>query len=68
MVDFALLLVIIVVAIMFDKPEPPTERATQIKRCTCYSRFQDKRYGLQMRVHNRTRDGKWRCTVCGRVK
>lgn len=39
-----------------------------ILRCTCRSEYQDKLYGLAMRVHNKTNksDGAvQRCTVCG---
>lgn len=33
-------------------------------RCRCESKYQDKRYGKKLRIHNRTTKG-WRCTVCG---
>lgn len=39
-----------------------------ILKCTCKHEFQDKTYGKDMRVHNRTKDGKARCTVCNQVK
>lgn len=35
--------------------------------CTCRSAYQDKRYGLNMRLHNPQQgknEGKYRCTVC----
>ena len=34
-----------------------------IKKCTCAHTFQDKKYGKNNRVYNKTADG-WRCTVC----
>jgi len=45
--------------------------ATEIKNCTCESKFQDEKYGKNMRVYNKTKkqDGKiYRCTVCGKEK
>jgi len=41
-----------------------------IVKCKCENKFQDKRYGEQMRVANRTQKGDGvstvaRCTVCG---
>lgn len=41
-----------------------------IKKCNCESKFQDERYGKGMRVHNEcaSKDGKYRCTVCGKEK
>ena len=41
---------------------------TRILRCNCEHKFQDQRYGKGKRVHNKTKDGGWRCTVCGNVK
>jgi len=42
---------------------------TKIKECTCESKYQDEKYGKNMRVMNET-SGKngtgYRCTVCGR--
>lgn len=40
---------------------------TQIKKCTCEHKFQDKTYGKKQRVFN-FREGKktWTCTVCGK--
>jgi hypothetical protein len=49
------------------KPDP----RTAIKHCRCPHKGQDKRYGDQLRVHNRTNQKEdkhnqgWRCTVCG---
>lgn len=46
-------------------------RNTAVKRCTCYNLFQDKRYGIGLRLHNRRQksgDAGWRCTVCGNLK
>ncbi len=55
-----------------EQYRPPS--MTAVKRCKCPHGNQDRRYGKQMRVHNRTnqkedksRQG-WRCTVCGSVK
>lgn len=43
---------------------------TAIKPCSCQHPWQDKKYGLGMRVMNSAPStktaGKWRCTVCGR--
>ena len=44
-----------------------------IKQCSCQSKFQDERYGLNKRVHNIARsirkDGiAFRCTVCGKKR
>ena len=43
---------------------------TEIKTCTCAHGFQDKKYGKGNRVHNSVvpKNGKWRCTVCGKIK
>jgi hypothetical protein len=39
---------------------------TTIKKCTCKSDYQDKKYGAGMRVHNLNKDEtKAVCTVCG---
>jgi len=37
------------------------------KRCDkgCKNAFQDKRYGVGIRVHTETPKGEQRCTVCG---
>ena len=42
--------------------------ATKIKKCTCAHKYQDKKYGKNLRVHNEggTKDKKtFKCTVCG---
>ena len=41
-----------------------------IKKCDCESKFQDEKYGKDMRVHNERagKDGGSRCTVCGKEK
>ena len=40
---------------------------TVIKTCTCNSEYQDKRYGVNRRVHNLCKKGeKARCTVCNK--
>lgn len=40
-----------------------------IAKCdsNCKSEYQDAKYGKGNRVKNRTKEGKWRCTVCGIV-
>ena len=38
----------------------------RIKKCTCESQYQDKKYGKDNRVHNITVKDKNRCTVCGK--
>ncbi len=42
--------------------------ATIIKRCSCKSKFQDKRYGKGKRLFNETSNNAYscRCTVCGK--
>ena len=39
-------------------------------KCTCDSKFQDKKYGKKKRVHNALQGGTkgFRCTVCGNRK
>lgn len=39
-----------------------------IKFCTCEHEYQDKTYGDHKRVHNITKKGELRCTVCEKVK
>ena len=39
-----------------------------IKKCDCKNDFQDKTYGTGNRVHNQTKAGAYRCTVCVKVK
>jgi len=45
-----------------------------IKKCTCVSEYQDKKYGKKMRVMNNVFNGKsfnaekFRCTVCNQEK
>lgn len=43
-----------------------------ILTCMCKHEYQDEKYGVGKRVHNRCRKGGkfvgWRCTVCGDVK
>lgn len=41
---------------------------TEIKRCSCEHKWQDKRYGKGRRVKNKTAKGTYRCTVCGSDK
>lgn len=41
--------------------------AVAIIRCSCKSEYQDKEYGLGMRVCNlKKKEGECRCTVCGK--
>ena len=41
-----------------------TTRIIKCSKCKIH-KFQDKRYGLKMRVHNwAVKAKKWRCTVC----
>ena len=38
-------------------------------KCNCTHEYQDRKYGKNIRVGNEcivTRDGKYRCTVCGK--
>jgi hypothetical protein len=44
---------------------------TKIMKCVCKNKFQDKRYGMNRRVHNkqggkggRSINVSWSCTVC----
>lgn len=39
-----------------------------VKPCTCKSPFQDKRYGVGMRLHRVGKKGDERCTVCKPVR
>lgn len=46
-----------------------------ILKCVCYHKYQDKKYGKKMRVHNPTHKGNkasgtilYRCTVCERER
>ena len=46
---------------------------SKIIKCTCEHKYQDKKYGKGLRVHNKTvtKSGpsqEYRCTVCGKVK
>lgn len=36
--------------------------------CTCTHEFQDKLYGKGIRVHNQTKVGQFRCTVCSKIR
>ena len=40
---------------------------SKITTCTCKHEFQDKKYGENKRVMNKTGKG-YRCTVCGKDK
>ncbi len=39
-----------------------------ILQCICVNTFQDKKHGKNMRIHNATGKGRWRCTVCNKEK
>lgn len=43
-----------------------------ILKCTCEHKYQDKKYGRLMRVHNPVKGRgdipDWRCSVCKKVK
>ena len=41
-----------------------------ILKCTCENEYQDKKYGLKLRVFNELKlgTGKARCTVCGKIE
>ncbi len=48
-------------------------QSSVVKRCNCFSPFQDVRYGKNKRVHNALGNGRFnsvkagvRCTVCGK--
>ena len=41
---------------------------TRIIGCTCHNKAQDKINGPGRRVHNETKSGQFRCTVCKDVK
>lgn len=51
-------------------PLPPSLRRTRRLRCRgCKPHaFQDKRYGRGVRVHNRSKQKGWICTVCGNAR
>jgi len=40
---------------------------TKIIKCNCKHNWQDEAYGYGNRVANETRNGQFRCTVCGSV-
>jgi hypothetical protein len=40
---------------------------TELIKCTCASEFQDKMYGMGIRVGNLTSSGQLRCTICKTV-
>jgi len=50
------------------------EPRAAIKHCRCPHKGQDKMYGNQLRLHNRTQQKEdksqqgWRCTVCKTVR
>ena len=42
--------------------------STLILKCNCDYVYQDEKYGLKQRLHNITKGGNARCTVCGNMK
>jgi len=39
------------------------------KKCSCDHKFQDEKYGKQIRIHNVSLSGtKCKCTVCGKER
>ena len=54
---------------MAKEPKASSKEGTTVMRCTCTHRYQDRIYGAQMRLHNRSqKDGGATCTVCGTEK
>lgn len=43
-------------------------KGTSRLACTCKHDFQDSVYGKGIRLHNVTKLGKFRCTVCSNLK
>lgn len=39
-----------------------------VKRCDCENEYQDKMYGKGNRIHNLTKVGAYRCSICTKVK
>jgi len=39
-----------------------------ILKCNCIHREQDSLHGFELRVHNETKAGSYRCTVCGKTR
>ena len=37
----------------------------EVKQCTCQNAGQDELYGKGNRLHNQTKSGSYRCSVCG---
>jgi hypothetical protein len=53
---------------MTEEEQIVRERGTKKIKCSCYSLFQDEKYGQGKRLANKMKDpGKSRCTVCGKV-
>ena len=50
-----------------ESKETIAKHGTELRYCSCESPFQDRTYGLGLRVHNRG-SKKVRCTVCGTAK
>lgn len=49
-----------------NTPNDHTKKRPRALPCVCQHPYQDKRYGTGNRLHNPTKEGGWRCTVCGR--
>ena len=45
-----------------------TVKSPKVMFCPCEHEYQDKRYGKNNRLHNPKKEGKYGCTVCGKVK
>jgi hypothetical protein len=41
---------------------------SMVLTCSCKHEFQDKKYGEGRRKMNKTKDGNYRCTVCGKER
>lgn len=52
----------------FKDDNAPAKAGTRILPCGCKSAFQDDTYGIGRRVHNVTKAGGSRCTVCLKTK
>jgi len=44
----------------------PKQNVTKVEKCDCKSEFQDKQFGVGMRLKNSTSKG-FRCTVCRKI-
>jgi len=44
------------------------EYRVKVLPCDCEHIYQDRKYGKGKRLHNQTKDGEWRCSVCRKEK